>query len=293
MFEAIGTLNLPSGSHVIDIGSQDICIGSAPDLDRLNRFITAHGGIGFETDPLPSKLEAKDVYARSGYSYLRIDVDGRPDTAYVDLAKLMFPLDLKSSADIVVNAGTTEHLANPIGAFALMHFLVKPGGVLFHDVPLFGFGNHGLNNPTPKFWHALIWMNSYELICSRLCKIAEASCDPGNFYHAYLSYMEGLENVRDVSYLIRVVVRKTQARTFIPPYDAVLPESEDGDEARLVLGSLYPFVCTGSITANEAIQGVNQFMAMMGRSFRLPENAFAPQSGMWTACRRLLSHFVK
>jgi len=93
--------------------------------------------------------------------------------------------------DLVVNVGTTEHLANPVAAFALMHELCAEGGIIYNDVPLFGFGNHGLMNPTPKYWHALIWMNRYATESVRTRSIDESAVDRGNLYHDYLSYMEG------------------------------------------------------------------------------------------------------
>jgi len=236
----------------------------------INAFVSALGGTPFsQSTPVGRMMEAKDVFERAGLEYFRSDVDERPGTIYVDLNKLVFPVTMRDSIDLVVNVGTTEHLSNPIGGFALMHYLAKPGGILYHDVPLFGFGNHGLVNPTPKFWHALIWMNQYERISSSVRRSDESSVDRGNFYHDYMSYFEGLEQARDISWMIRMVLRKAHRRAFIPPYDAVLPESNGEKEANLVLGALYPFIKTGVWTEEEVASTVDQFVSMMGKPFRI------------------------
>ncbi len=270
MFQEIANLGLRRAARVMDVGSQDVWIGSTADLDVINAFVSALGGTPFsQSTPVGRMMEAKDVFERAGLEYFRSDVDERPGTIYVDLNKLVFPVTMRDSIDLVVNVGTTEHLSNPIGGFALMHYLAKPGGILYHDVPLFGFGNHGLVNPTPKFWHALIWMNQYERISSSVRRSDESSVDRGNFYHDYMSYFEGLEQARDISWMIRMVLRKAHRRAFIPPYDAVLPESNGEKEANLVLGALYPFIKTGVWTEEEVASTVDQFVSMMGKPFRI------------------------
>jgi SAM-dependent methyltransferase len=270
MFEQIRQLGLPARCRVMDIGSQDVGIGSAADLDTVNAFIRAFGGTALPANaPANGTIEAKEVYERAGFEYFRSDVDERPTTIYVDLNKLVFPAAMRDSVDLVVNVGTTEHLANPIGGFALMHYLAKPGGILYHDVPLFGFGNHGLTSPTPKFWHALIWMNAYERISSVVRRVDESSIDRGNFYHDYMSYLEGLDRAQNISWMIRMILRKVHARVFIPPYDAVLPESNGEKEANLIHGALYPFVRTGVWTDEEVASTIDEFVAMIGKPFRM------------------------
>lgn len=269
MFADIAKLGLPKGAKVIDIGSQDVQVMSLDDLKTVNEFILNNDGVPFpDSIKLPATIEALDVYERAGFKYLRSDVDERPKTIYVDLNRLVFPAELKATMDLVVNVGTTEHLANPVGGFFLMHYLAKPGGILFSDVPIFGYGNHGLTNPTPKFWHALLWMNAYELVDSAVRRTDESVVDQGNFYHDYLGYIKGLGDVRNISCMIRFVVRKKGNRVFIPPYDAVLPESDGSKEANLVMGALYPFVATGAISQSEAEAGVNDFLVMMCKPYR-------------------------
>jgi len=270
MFGEIGKLSLPS-REVLDVGAQDVAVGSAADLESLNQFIRDHNPSGepLRIDAFPVVLEAREVYARAGFSYTCIDVDERPGTLRVDLARFEIPRP-RGTYGLVVNVGTTEHLASPAATFALMHEMCAQGGILYHDVPLFGLGNHGIMNPTPKFWHALIWMNGYAAQSVRTRRCDEKGMDGGNFFHQYLDYIEGLGDITGISYLITAVLRKETSRPFVVPFDAVFGDDKEGRAlASLLVGSYHPFVATGAYTEQEAVHGINHFLEMNGRSFRL------------------------
>lgn len=270
MFEEIGNLELPS-KEVLDVGAQDVSIGSTAELDQLNQFISKHnpGGRLLAISQFPSVIEAREVYLRAGYSYTCIDVDERPGTLRVDLARFDIPRP-RGRYGLVVNVGTTEHLASPAATFALMHEMCAEGGILYNDVPLFGLGNHGLMNPTPKFWHALIWMNGYKALSVRARTCDESAMDRGNFFHDYLDYMEGLRNIVGVSSLITTVLEKSTSWPFVVPFDAVFNDDKRGlSLAQLLIGSYRPFVATGAYTEQEVVAGINNFLKMNGRTFRL------------------------
>lgn len=156
MFAEIDSLKLPN-RLVLDIGAQDVTISSANELLTLNQFISSNNPSGqpLQIDTFPAVMEARDVYVRAGFSYTCVDVDERPGTLRVDLARFEIPRP-RGVYGLVVNVGTTEHLSSPAATFALIHEMCAVGGFMYHDVPLFGLGNHGLMNPTPKFWHAMI-----------------------------------------------------------------------------------------------------------------------------------------
>lgn len=303
MFEEIGNLELPS-KEVLDVGAQDVSIGSTAELEQLNRFISKHSSSGqlLAINKFPTVIEARKVYVRAGFSYTCIDVDERPGTLRVDLARFDIPR-LRSKYGLVVNVGTTEHLASPAATFALMHEMCAEGGILYNDVPLFGLGNHGLMNPTPKFWHALIWMNGYKAHSVRARTCDESAMDRGNFFHDYLDYMEGLRNIVGVSSLITTVLEKKTSWPFVVPFDAVFNDDKRGlSLAKLLIGSYHPFVTTGAYTEQEAIAGINNFLKMNGRPFRLkgldefgesanscPELNQTPAQSSWV--RQLIAHF--
>lgn len=275
ILENILTYNIKPASRIMDIGSQDFFIRCNADIESVNSFIEHFNGKPYTVErACPYKIEVKEIFERAGHTHFCCDVDERPGTIKIDLCKMVFPKAIRSSMDVVINAGTTEHLANPIAAFALMHYLTKIDGLMFHYVLLFGLGNHGLLNPTPKFWHALFWMNSYQVLLSEVNQIDETLRDSGNFYHDYLSYMTNLIKAKNVSYRIKVVLKKTIERIFIPPYDAVLPESDGLIIADLLAGLLYPFLSTGAYTVDEVIVGINEFLKLQHLPYRYSRKEF-------------------
>jgi hypothetical protein len=280
MFLEIGRLSLPS-KNVLDVGAQDVSVPSKAGEANLNEFILKQnpGAEPIRLPSFPAMIEARDVYQRAGFNYTCIDVDERPGTLRVDLARFEIPQD-RGRFGLVVNVGTTEHLASPAATFALMHEMCCDGGFFYHDVPLFGLGNHGLMNPTPKFWHALIWMNSYQVHSARARTIDESALDRGNFHHDYLDYIEGLREIRNVSSLMTAVLQKRTNWPFVIPFDAVFEDDGQGHGlANLLLGSYHPFIATGAYTPQQVIAGTNNFLALNGRPLVLeyiPENFSAP-----------------
>ena len=56
----------------------------------------------------------------------------------MDLNIHFVPADLQSKFDLVTNYGTTEHVLNQMLAMRSIHDLVKPGGLIHHDLPWAG-----------------------------------------------------------------------------------------------------------------------------------------------------------
>lgn len=251
---------------VVDLGSQDVKVFDPSDLETLLGFVSGRNG---DTAALrravgttfPSIIEAREVFTAANLDYVCCDVDQRPGTIYVDYTTHAFDRTNYGKYDVVLNAGTTEHLATPVAALFLMHYLCKQGGVLFNEVPLAGWMNHGLNNMTPKFWHTMRWMNSYDVLSAEAKYAIVSKADDGNFGGAHLDFIENLADSGKVSSSIQIIFRKTQARGFVVPYDAVIP-TDDGGEAiwKLVVGSQHPYVVCGSITPQEAVNCANDFL---------------------------------
>ena len=250
------------GSRVVDVGAQDVHVEHGGELDELNAAIVARGG-----QPIvdASSLEAKEVFERARFEYWRCDVDQRPGTVYVDISTLVFPAEMRARFDYVGNVGTTEHLANPTAGFALIHFLCKAGGVMFHDVPLFGLGNHGLVNPTPKFWHQMIWMNDYDVLGFHVVPIERPRAD--DIAHSAWSYMKGIGDAPR-SAMARVMLRKRGDLAFVPPLDVPL-EAAGKDIRGLLMGSLQPFIAAGSYTVDDAEHAILGVLPRMSRLARL------------------------
>ena len=99
-----------------------------------------------------------------GFSYNAVEYGGHRGVTSLDLNRDHVPYRLRSSFDLVVNAGTTEHVVNQDNAFRVMHDLTKVGGVMMHEVPAGGMLTHGVVSYNPQFFWLLCRDNNYEVI---------------------------------------------------------------------------------------------------------------------------------
>ena len=263
------------GRRVLDLGSQDVTVFDEGDLDNLSTFVARFGGdVGrlrsLFPGPFPALTAVGEVFSAAGFEYICCDVDRRPKTLYIDFNALDFDQTLYGRFDLVMNAGTTEHLANPVAAFFLMHHLCKVNGILYNEVPLSGWLNHGLNNLTPKFWHTIQWINDYRVLWAEAKPVDQTLGADGNFGGEHLKFITHLDGAGDVSSSIQILYQKTSNRGFVPPFDAVIPTDDGGKAlAELVMGSLRPFVACGALSADDAISTTNEFLVYQCLPFRV------------------------
>jgi hypothetical protein len=109
---------------------------------------------------------ARDFWTWLGVEYSVIDIDGTSGTILLDLNYDNVPADAKGKYGLVMNFGTTEHVANQLNAFRVVHDLTAVGGVMFHNVPAQGMVNHGLVNYHPKFFWMLARSNGYKWLAT-------------------------------------------------------------------------------------------------------------------------------
>lgn len=258
MFNQLSTLALKAGSRIIDVGSQDIRINDASELEAVNRFIRKFGGPLIQPST-PTTIEASQIFLAAGFDYLRIDIEPRPNTILLDISTLQFPTELRNSADLVSNAGTTEHLSNPVAGFCLIDYLCKPGGIMFHDVPMSGYPNHGLVNPTPKFWAGMIELNDYRVDHFRL---RDVPADNSDAFHAPWSFMHGLASTQ--TQMARVIFGKRND-VFLPPLD--VPGNNPDLLAACLRGALQPYIQSRVYTDSEVEKSIE---TMISRRYRDP-----------------------
>ena len=107
---------------------------------------------------------ARGFWTWLGCTYAAIDIDGTPGSIPLDLNVDDAPAAARGAFHLVTNFGTTEHIANQLNVFKVIHDLAVPGGVFVHEVPAQGMWNHGLVNYNPKFFWMLARSNGYEVI---------------------------------------------------------------------------------------------------------------------------------
>jgi hypothetical protein len=164
---------------VVEIGAQQLAnsfLEAGPRIEKLSemfgtqqRFLLpeatptyiVHGEMEHLAEDAPP---ARDFWAWLGFEYAAIDIDGSPGSIPLDLNYDPVPDDALGKYRLVTNFGTTEHVANQLNAFKVIHDLTAVGGIMIHHLPIQGMFNHGLINYNPKFFWMLARSNGYKLI---------------------------------------------------------------------------------------------------------------------------------
>jgi SAM-dependent methyltransferase len=161
---------------------------------------------------------ARRFWQSLGFSYIAIDLVG-DDIVRLDLNRDTIPPRLFQSQDLVVNGGTTEHVANQDNAFRCIHDLLRSGGIMLHAVPCQGMMTHGLVNYTLKFFWALCRENNYEALSLRLGAGRERPMERNEIeFGVHFGKPEPLSNpmpIRDRH--IVAILRKPHDRAFVTP----------------------------------------------------------------------------
>jgi SAM-dependent methyltransferase len=154
--------------RVVEIGAQQINdrLLTAPELpDLFQAFGVADT---FSAKPVgPENFTAQAPPGRVFWSALGLDsrsVDIADGAIRIDLNRGRVPFRHRAAFDLSVNCGTTEHIANQGNAFAAIHDLVRPGGLMYHQLPCTGHVEHGFFSYHPKFFFRLAASNDYEIV---------------------------------------------------------------------------------------------------------------------------------
>jgi hypothetical protein len=182
---------------------------SRPDLGK------PHGNFLMAEDAPPSRL----FWTALGFEYVALDFDGHRDSIAIDLNRDSVPAQFAGAFDLVVNTGTTEHIANQDNAFHVIHDLTSKGGVTYHEVPA-GMTDHGLINYNPRFFWKLRDANDYEVLSMKVCATDKEPVPP-HIHENNQRFGGGLKV--GVSHLtpinIRASFRKRNRQPFFSPMD--------------------------------------------------------------------------
>jgi hypothetical protein len=164
---------------VIEIGAQQLAnslleardslevvgdLFGAPQPCPLPSAIPTHVGDGQPEHLAENAPDAHELWRWLGFDYAAIDIDGSPASIPLDLNYDSAPDYTLGRYQLVTNFGTTEHIANQLNAFRVIHDLAACGGVMIHHLPMQGMLNHGLVNYNPKFFWMLARSNGYRVV---------------------------------------------------------------------------------------------------------------------------------
>lgn len=185
------------------------------EIERISYFSTPRAG---ERTTYLSEL----FDLTPGIFYTSYDVCPALKTEIFDLNTEQLPLAYRNRFDVVLNCGTTEHVINQMNSFAVMHDAVKPGGVIFHQVPSIGWIDHGYFTYHATFFDDLAQANGYEmvdrwLVPERMMVISPSTVDIRDPYAPQVpnSFKDSSGLLLDIQcFNISVVLRKVYDRPF-------------------------------------------------------------------------------
>jgi hypothetical protein len=240
---------IPGKSSVIEIGAQQL----SDDFLCCNAELKKMGqlyGVS-RACPLPpplampfddGRLKALDAsaprarlfWAWLGFDYASIDIDGSPGSIPVDLNFDDVPADITGKFQLVTNYGTTEHIANQLNAFKIIHNLTSHGGIMIHCLPAQGMFNHGLINYNPKFFWMLARSNGYKWHHLDFSCSGPSSGLPPDIVDQVSQFAPDFaQRARGYSATncdLMVVLQKVFDIAFVPPLDvATGTQTEDAD----------------------------------------------------------------
>src|SRR5271154_6877868 len=140
--------NFLKAREKIEKAGQQFGTSEASPLVPPNPTYIVHGEVEHLGAAAPP---ARDFWRWLGLDYASVDIDGSPGSVPLDLNYDDVPKSAVGKFDLVTNFGTTEHVANQLNAFKVIHDLTALGGVMWHHLPAQGMLNHGLVNYNPKF----------------------------------------------------------------------------------------------------------------------------------------------
>jgi hypothetical protein len=238
------------GASVIEIGAQQLANSFLLAEDRLRALGLAYGierpfalaapkpthVVHGELEHLdPQAPAARDFWQWLGFKYACIDIDGSPDSIPLDLNFDDAPSDNIGKYNLVTNFGTTEHVANQLNAFKIIHELTAIDGLMVHFLPAQGMFNHGLVNYNLKFFWMLARSNHYKSVWADYDQALEQYNLPLNIVdfiretnpepNAHLADYRGADG------LLKVVMQKTVDFPYVPPID--VPTGTRTDNAEL------------------------------------------------------------
>jgi SAM-dependent methyltransferase len=213
-------------NKVLDIGPQNIYYAR---IDQIKEFVSNQGQAVSDQDlraeidrlvyfstPRPEERTTlfSEVTDLTDVEYNSIDVCPGLKTEILDLNFDPLPSHMKCHYDVVFNFGTTEHIFNQWNCFEVMHKALKPGGVVYHQLPASGYLDHGYYCYTPLFFREMAAANKYDVVDLFVTPAGESTIDQlkisaksSNCIFEPLQHLA--ENNRIPQLNIHVILRKT------------------------------------------------------------------------------------
>lgn len=126
------------------------------------------GNLDFPADQ--KGLTAKKFFTFLGFEQcIALDVSDYEGAEIVhDLNEENLSSDYYESADLIIDAGTLEHVFHLPNALNTIFLLLRPGGMVYHHSPSNGYLDHGFYQFSPTLFYDYYRENNYKIISANL-----------------------------------------------------------------------------------------------------------------------------
>jgi hypothetical protein len=171
----------------MDIGPQTVYFTTDPQI----REFVANQGQAVSNEVLESEIKRlvyfstprpeerttffSEISDLTNIDYHSFDVCPGLKTDLLDLNFDRLPPEHANRYDVLINFGTTEHIFNQWNSFEIMHDATKVGGVMYHQLPMSAYLDHGYYCYTPLFFKELAEANGYEIVDQFICIAGESN----------------------------------------------------------------------------------------------------------------------
>jgi len=215
-----GLLN--NGASIIELGAQVLyCTGKEKYVRDVIRYFSDNNPEIKKADEYTNaeirQIANKGMFVKMmnacGFTYKALDI-------FEDENTIMFDLNIHSPEegmcekfDMVTNFGTTEHVINQYLSMKTIHELAKPGGLIYHELPMSGYHYHGYFSYNPLLFHDLADTNSYSIIIQNFSKASSPT--PAPRFMTENGYSESHYFDSGIEYIFQ----KTSSDPFIMPLE--------------------------------------------------------------------------
>ena len=212
--------HIPKNARVLDFGSQNM-FGSFDESTAKALFASFGRELFYKPELFADQIKIEALMEALGFKYTAFDTYSKGRTQKFDFNFDRLSFFQKGKFDLVMNLGSSEHVANQFNLFKTAHDAMKIGGIFFNLVPFFGGYNHGLYNYHPKFFSTLINNNSYTPLYWDFSPVFTLN-DDGFHNVSWAHNGKAWEGTNPGTAIMNVIFKKKNDRPFQPPTDAVL-----------------------------------------------------------------------
>jgi hypothetical protein len=175
---------LRPGASIMELGAQQLyCKGGEEYLRAFIGYMAAKNSVikraeQYTQEELTALADGgftSTLLKACGFSYAAIDIFEGDGTIIFDLNRQEPGADMLNRYDLVTNFGTTEHVVNQYLSLKTIHEITRPGGLIYHQLPLSGFHTHGYFSYNPLLFNEVAAANQYEVVLQGYSKGTRAS----------------------------------------------------------------------------------------------------------------------